>query len=83
MPLYDGVLSDCVILNDIVRLKELEIVFEKNCVCLNKPVKTGQNVKTAPLLSKFSNYIHMGASQTAIVKGKSNSNEIVIRDVGH
>ena len=33
MPLYDGVLSDCVILNDIVRLKELEIVFEKK-LCL-------------------------------------------------
>ena len=31
MPFYDGVLSDCVILNDIVRLKELKIVFE-NCV---------------------------------------------------
>ena len=29
MPFYDGVLSDCVILNDIVRLKELKIVFEK------------------------------------------------------
>ena len=28
MSFYNGVLSDCVILNDSVRLKELKIVFE-------------------------------------------------------
>ena len=45
MPLYDGVLSDCVILNDIVRLKELEIVFEKK-LCLNSKLRAVCFLKT-------------------------------------